>query len=265
MFSFLNKPAARQPAMPSAESDETPASTASDSQIFLLLTRVCMQHSLLKICIGETDAAFTSAILEVVPEQRYLVLDELTPEHGHKRLLNEPNIRVSTLLDGLPLSFRTRVTQIGDTDGLPYYRVPFPSNVCYAQRRQEHRVPVPANRAMAVSFFINESTEIKGDLRDLSPSGFCARITTLNLESEFAGAIGFCRIGLSPTLELTVEAQLCHLDNAPGRQVPRIGVRFVEMTPETRRHIEQHVAELDRRQQRARRRRREVRRLSELR
>jgi hypothetical protein len=48
-----------------------------------LIKRVFDGHCLMTIALSGIDDIYTSAIIEFIPEQGYIVLDELSPEGGH--------------------------------------------------------------------------------------------------------------------------------------------------------------------------------------
>lgn len=227
-------------------SDED-ATEGEQAEIFILLKRALETRCLLTVFIGSDRTPYTSAILEVVREGRYLVLDELTPALGHERIQAEPRIEVRALVEGIELRFETRVTQIGAQDDLPYYKVAFPQEVIYAQRRRQHRVTVPLSQGFEVIVTFADEQELRGELRDLSVGGLCARIRSGTIDpKQDRHALASCRILLPDERSILSDIEILHID-APSRpRVPRIGARFVDPAPAMLRRIEQFCAELDR-------------------
>lgn len=223
------------------------ATESEQAEIFILLKRAFESRCLLTVFIGSDRTPYTSAILEVVRDGRYLVLDELTPALGHERLQAEPRVEVRALIDGIELRFDTRVTQIGAQDGLPYYKVAFPQEVVYAQRRRQHRVTVPLSQGFEVIVTFADEQELRGELRDLSVGGLCARIRSGEIDpKQDRHALASCRILLPDERTILSDVEILHID-APARpRVPRIGARFVDPAPAMLRRIEQFCAELDR-------------------
>jgi c-di-GMP-binding flagellar brake protein YcgR len=219
-----------------------------------LLRRVLEQHLLIKVQIGDNRRdAYTSTILELVPEQNYLVLDELMPVDGHALLAPGTGITVHALLDGVGLEFASEVSRIGVSGGLPYYQVPLPMKLDYQQRRQEHRVAVPMNRGIKMHFQFPPDLTASGELRDLSAGGFCARLRSAQPHGvALGGLVASCRIELHPAEEIVADAKILHVDGPTTGRVPRLGASFVDLTPDIRRRIEHYVAELDRLQRRSR-------------
>lgn len=229
------------------------APDGQQADIYVLLKRAFETRCLLTVYVGPERTPYTSAILEVVRDGRYLVLDELTPSRGHERLKTEPRIEVRALVDGIEMRFESRVAQIGEQDGLPYYKVDFPTEVVYAQRRRQHRVPVPLSQGFEVIVTFADEQELRGELRDLSVGGLCARIRSGKLDATHdRNALAGCRIVLPDDRSIVCDIEILHIDAPARTRVPRIGARFVDPSPATLRRIEQFCAELERLQVRVR-------------
>ena len=224
-----------------------------EAELFILLKRAFDSRCLLTVYTGPDRTPFTSAILEVVRDERYLVLDELTPTVGHALIARDPCIEVRALVEGIELRFETRVTQIGEQDGLPYYKVAFPAEVAYAQRRRQHRVTVPMSQGFEVIVTFADGEELRGELRDLSVGGLCARIRSGEIDPDYdRNALASCRILLPGDRSIICDVELLHIDAPPRPRVPRIGLRFVDPSPSAARRLEQFCAELERMQVRVR-------------
>lgn len=249
-FKFLHSP--ETPDRSDPEPSDPEDWENAPAHIYLLLKRVFDHHSLLTVYIGQRPEAYTSAILEVLRDERYLVLDELTPRSGHLQLSADPYIQVRAVLDAVELKFQSRVTQISDLDGLPFYKVPFPERVSYPQRRRAHRVAIPLSRGIPVRFVLADERELECELRDLSPGGMCARIRGARLDVSLEiGDIAMCRIGLPGQRHIVTDTEICYVEDPISGRVPRIGARFINVSPEQARRIAQYCAELERQLRRA--------------
>lgn len=232
-------------ARPNPDTDSAPDVDQTD--IYILLKRAFEMRCLLTVCVGDERAPYTSAILEVVRDGRYLVLDELTPASGHARIRQEPRIEVRALVEGIEMRFESRVDQIGEQDGLPYYKVAFPQEIIYAQRRRQHRVTVPLSQGFEVLVGFADEQELRGELRDLSVGGLCARIRSGTIDpTHDRNALASCRILLPEDRMILSDIEILHIDAPPRPRVPRIGCRFIDPAPAVLRRIEQFCAELDR-------------------
>ncbi|MSQ67302.1 MAG: hypothetical protein EXR83_03785 [Gammaproteobacteria bacterium] len=243
---FSRKRPADVPREPAAHGAKLPI----DPEIQLVLRRVFNDHALLTIHIAGHPDAYTSAILELVPEQGYLVLDELTPASGHALVLSGTQFHVRGTVEGIALRYTTTVSQIGEHNALPYYQVDFPATIDYPQRRRQYRVTVPSNRGFDVEFRMADGRQLSGELGDMSVGGFCARIRTGVFESlRDAHQRATCRLLVPNAQPIIAEVEILHLDALPRPRVQRARVRFTSnISPTTARRVAQFCAELERAQ-----------------
>ncbi len=222
------------------------------TEIHLLLKRAFEQRRLLTVHVGADPQPYSSAILEVACNGRYLVLDELVPRRGHERLARGATLAVRTIVDNVTLRFASRVTDIGGRDGLPFYRVSFPAGVSYPQRRRGHRLAVPLAASVRAMLLLPDERELTVELRDIAPGGVCLRLAPADNPLRLArGDVALCRIAITTQREIVADVEIRHLDVGVRDRVPRIGARFLNLGPTGQRKIEQYCAELDRRQRRA--------------
>ena len=218
----------------------------------LLLKTVCTEHYLLDLRFAHGPEAYQTAILELVPEAGYLVLDALLPAAGDKFTGNLPTINVRTRVHGIDLKFHSVITQRGVVDGTPFYKVPYPEAIDYRQRRREHRVTVPLDKGIEVRFHSADGAIVIGEVRDLSPNGFSAQLPSGDpsiFEAEDLRVCA-CEIDLPRYGTMTAAIEICHVFPRHGRAAPRLGVRFLDLDPRMERRIERCVAALDRQQNR---------------
>ncbi|MGH8595158.1 MAG: flagellar brake protein [Gammaproteobacteria bacterium] len=224
------------------------------SHICALLRRMLDQRCLLTVQIGAQPNYYTSAILEVVHEYEYVVLDELTPADGHHRLKTDSRIHVRAVLDGLDVRFSSRVTQINTQDGLPYYKVPFPAHIDYPQRRQAERVPIPLQLGLPTSILLPDDRVLSGELRDISPGGMGMRVRLgVPIAATDCGHLAICQIIVDRDRDFVTDIEVCHIDRPVRGRVPRLGGRFVHLHPDQASRIEAFCAELAQRRSTAHR------------
>lgn len=224
-----------------------PPLTGVEAEIYVLLKRAFTARCLLTVYAGPAREAYTSAILEVVKEQRYIVLDELSPESGHVHIEAGREIEVRALVDGIELRFRSEILQIRQDNGLPFYKVAFPHEISYAQKRLQYRVSVPLHQGFEVSLVFSDEREASGELRDISLGGLSVRIRNGHVNQEAdRNALAMCRLALSKEHSIIADVEILHVHSAQKPRVPRIGARFVGLSPTTARRIEQFCAELER-------------------
>ena len=224
-----------------------PPPTGVEAEIYILLKRAFTSRCLLTVYAGPEREAYTSAILEIVKDQRYLVLDQLSPDVGHALVEADSNIEVRAIVEGVELRFRSEVLQIGQHDGLPFYKVAFPHEISYEQKRLQYRARVPLHQGFEVSLVFSDDREASGELRDISLGGLSVRIRNGHVNQEAdRNAIVMCRLAISKEHSIITDIEILHVHPAQKPRVPRIGARFVDLSPTTARRIEQFCADLDR-------------------
>ncbi len=208
----------------------------------------------LTVALDSSAGAFGSAILEVVAGTKpYIVLDELVPSQGLRRLKKHTLIDIITSLDGVEVAFRAIIDRVGQTNGIPYYRVPFPAFINYSQRRQDFRVPVPLARNLEVAVTFDRDTCKRGEIRDISVGGFCARLQDGALEPrQYAGRTALARIDFDEAKHIITKINASRIDSPAARRVQRLAAQFIGLDAAALRTIESLVAELDRHYRRLR-------------
>jgi len=227
---------------------------APDDDRHQALEQIHAAHCLLEVrCDGDEQAA-QSAIIELVPQRGYFVLGAFAPAFDPRRLAGSPQVHVRARLDGRDIRFTTRLLKQGGKQDAPYYMAAYPEHVDNPQRRREFRVNVPLAKGAQVVLRGTNGVQARGELRDLSPSGFSAHVDAvdcvrLGLANGWRGA---CSLDIDSAAELTGAIEVCHVKPAAEPLPARIGVCFVELDARSERRIERYVAELNRERARLR-------------
>ncbi len=147
----------------------------STTRITAILRPLQQQHSIISIAIPSAKRLFNSTLLEINPEQGYLLLDELHPREGHIRLSTAGKIGLSAHREGIEIKMILEISEIGADNGVAFYKVPFPKTIRYRQRRHIFRVPVSAAQSIQVELTDEQGTILHGELQDISAAGMCVR------------------------------------------------------------------------------------------
>ena len=213
----------------------------------LLLKSIYEAHCLLDIRLDADESAYLSAIIELVPDAGYLVIDTLAPAGGDARAARLPSLRVRTRLQGMEIKFASHIVQRGSQAGLPYYKLRYPQDIESPQRRSTYRVTVPFDRGVPVRFETRTRARVRGEIRDLSAHGFGARLLAgdvKNIQDE-CGQPTACEIDLPGHGTLRVVVEVRHMLPSRARSVPRVGARFMALDARSERQLERCMAELD--------------------
>lgn len=218
-----------------------------------LLRLMYNQHCLFTMRFAPSTAAYQTAIVDLDPVAGYLVLDALVPASGNALAVPHAIVLLQTRLRGIDIKFASEITSRGEHDGLPYYQIPYPKNIEYPQRRQQYRVKIPFNRGVQLRYFPAGGGYIGGELRDLSPSGFGARLLSgdFNCVRSTDMRQGHGEIDLAEGLTLKTAVAICHVVPANGRNAMRIGACFSELDRSAEHMLERVCAGFDRARLRA--------------
>jgi c-di-GMP-binding flagellar brake protein YcgR len=107
------------------------------------------------------------------------------------------------------------------------------------------------NWTISASIALDSDHCINAVLRDLSPSGFSARVDTplpdnseqLDYPIKFSLALGSGQL-------VEGELEICYVETPELREFRRLGARIVALSPRDQRIIDQCVADIDRQQSR---------------
>jgi c-di-GMP-binding flagellar brake protein YcgR len=216
-------------------------------RILALLQELVTARTLLGVGIAGTDEIRTSAMLEVVAERGYCVLDEFAPRLARELLVPGLRLTVDTVLRGARLRFRSILSDIGSAHGIEYYKVPLPEFVEHEQRRRFDRMILPIERAATVEFLDRDSRSCAGDVLDISAGGLSARLDPgsaprFRVHDVLPGAVLY----LAGQRHSTGPVEICHCEAPVQHKRARIGARFVAVPSHTARAIDGFIATLHR-------------------
>lgn len=248
-------PASAPLSYPLADADDTATHAIDlDDPRQTLLEQVFSRHCLLDLRFESTADAYQTVIIELVPEQAYMVLDELVPRSGNALTAHTPKISLTTRVDGMTVTFSSAICACGDDNHSPYYKVPYPKKIGSSQRRREFRVRVPINRGVQMRFNSSDGILLSGEVRDLSAHGFCSRLNhgEVGRLADNSRHQGHCDIAFPDGNSISATVEIRHVVPGSGRIAPLIGAFFVDLDARTERAIERYVVLLDREQARLR-------------
>ncbi len=219
----------------------------SATRITAILRPLQQQHSIVSIAIPSAKYLYNSTLLEVNPEQAYLLLDELHPREGHSQLSTSSKIGLSARREGIEIKMILEISEIGVDNGVAFYKVPFPTIIRYRQRRRTFRVPVSAAQSIHVELADERGNAFYGELQDISAEGMCVRFPpkTAIPEGEKAQILT-CTITLPDKKRVQGHFTLRRItQHEPSRNI-QVGGRFEQLDKVQARAIERFVLEIQR-------------------
>lgn len=211
-----------------------------------LLNRLKENRALVSVVINGGNEPFNSAILDVDREAGHVTLDELTPKHGHRQLVEARALNAYATLHGVAMHFAGHVQEVGNEDDIAFYRVAFPELLHYNQKRSAFRVQVPLGLDVPVQLQLTETdAPLAGQLRDLSAGGIGALIPAAT-ELEQGQIIPACNINLPGSGLITCALEVRFFKPTPDVPLARLGARFINLNGGQERAIMRSVNHLQR-------------------
>ena len=213
-------------------------------EITRLLTRVQQVRAVLTVTLESHEKRYTSSVLGV--EDSCLLLDELSPQDGHRRLKTGSELTVFGRLDGIELTFSTGITSIDTEMDICVYHSTLPDEIRYNQRREFHRVP--PSHPMAVKIRNPQGQSLESTIRDISLGGVSVQTAGAGHAAWLhQGAMLLCDlpIGRGATRVVT-PIEVCHVRQNPRNRTQVVGTRLTGLDPKQRRSIQRYIGGLER-------------------
>ena len=219
-------------------------------KIIALLMRASTHHVLFSVRLPEHEETFSTALLGIYDEHEFIILDELTPEQGHRRLKNGDVMQLSGRLEGVDLSFATSLLDIRENNGIAYYKTRLPATLEHRQQRNAYRIPA---RGAGIAFHGLRGKGIqqivKGYVNDLSRDG-AGIILTEGVELYKGEILPTCIISVPGEGEIGFSLEVCFCSKNRHPPVTRIGGRFKNIDAATLKKIRRCLNKMERAQRR---------------
>lgn len=192
---------------------------------------------------------FNSLVLEVNLPGRFILLDEMTPREGHQFAEAGEPFSLRASVNGIRVQAKDlKVAKVMSNDSGLYYRVTFPSQLLYLQRRDAFRAYVPASMMVNVTLNPEErEASFEGRVINMSATGF-----RFGLEGEIKPALETLeKLGavlsiphLDMLLECEIEIRFAAYD--PARKQTICGCRMLKLGRMEQQLINRFVTQLQR-------------------
>lgn len=219
----MNEPATNHLDVPLPDSEQI----TDPTRVACLLERLAKQHSLLAVLIPGHQEQYTTSIVGL--DGPYVLLDELLPATGHRRLLEVGALQVTGKLDGIDFRFIAMLDGVDQQDNMTTYRVHLPTRLDYRQRRMDYRAHIPIAQILRVIIDKGNEKMVEGELYDLSLGG-----VGMVLPGE-APALRprrwyDCAVEMPDESWLYCRIELCHARTIPAHERHLIGARFEQLS-----------------------------------
>ena len=213
------------------------------------LRRLKEAHTLLKVTVPGHNEICNTILVVINDAEKFLVLDKLHPEAGHKAFVEKKECKVHAQHQGVDMSFIAQLDEmIGSADS-PAYRIVFPAELLYHQKRSAYRAPIGASQDIEVTLTTEDKSVMAGKLHNVSTGGLCINMPLKNADGFKTGdMIPRCYFEASNGLSIESTVEVRNIKTDEDKKISRLGVRFIEMTPQELRAIQRFVLALEREQ-----------------
>ena len=232
--------------------------------IYRLMRRLQVKHTPLKLRFDSVADHYTSMVLAVNFKEGYILLDEVTPKWGDELMAKAIPFHFDSYHDGCKISAE-KLQAVGRAvkEDSPVYKVPFPAELHFLQRRQFYRAPVRLSLNINVRLGVSvppikrdeydniipqsPTWEHEGVLRDLSAQGCQIEAKgdlreTLPKNTEYS----CCHIIFPNGHLLDLGIAIRHVGYDEKRDISSLGCQLINMDPKLDRKISFIVNELQR-------------------
>jgi c-di-GMP-binding flagellar brake protein YcgR len=233
---------------PKTQNDQDSILLTSIDDIRVLLKNINNKHSLLSVIIPPYDEYFGSTIIEINNDENYLVIDELYPKEGHDRIKVGTQLSFNTQYSGAFVNFSGKIEAIGENNKAAYYKINFPKEVEYHQRRNTYRIAISIKETIPVNLVNEDEVLIKAELRDISHGGICLRFNSMPHHSSIKSGdyIPTCLIQVDENRKILSSLNICHVETIEETGTIRVGAEFAQISKIDQRELEHLIASLER-------------------
>lgn len=216
-------------------------------KIHKLLERLQVAHALISIKLSGTGGIFNSMILQVDSNRHWLIIDELHPEEGHKKLLELRKLSVFGDFDGVDIRFDGDLIEYGTESNIFFYRLNFPEKLKYFQRRSSYRVRVLRASTIPVKFIAADGATANGDLYNISAGGIAAKFSQHLPKSMARGeTVPECELAFPDGEKIVCPIEIRHVMAGKGNDQIVVGARFASLNKVQQRLLNRFIASIER-------------------
>ncbi len=217
------------------------------AKIYGLLEHVQASRALLSIKVPAAAKTYNSMIMEIDAGHRWISIDELHPEEGHRLFLAQRKLTVFGEYDGVDIRFDAQLLEVGIQSDINFYKIRFPDQLKYFQKRSSYRVRLMRATAIPVILMFGPGDYAKGDLYNISSGGLGIKFMRVIPKTPSPGqVIPECEIRLPDGENFFCALEARHMINIKSNDQALLGARFIKLNSAQQRTINRFIATLER-------------------
>ncbi|MDT8388549.1 MAG: flagellar regulator YcgR PilZN domain-containing protein [Thiogranum sp.] len=214
-------------------------------RIIALLRQLQAGHALLSMTVPGCSAIANTAILGIKDDRGFFLLDELSANVTHEAFLKAKKAVAKGRLNGTEMYFNCQLVKTGADDNMVLYAIRLPDEIIRKQRRNQFRLRLSPAVCVPVEVSDPDGCSTAGELHDLSTSGLGALLQTRHCpeHGQRLSRVSIALPGSAPFIT-ELEVRFSRIDKT--RHMLRLGGRFLTLTQQQERKLEQFLAEQQR-------------------
>lgn len=228
--------------------DKTKKEADNYSQLEILQRR----HSFIEVKFPRIEQSFQSMILELHPDDSFLVIDELYPAEGRQKLLEGDEAEIIAQVPGIKVAFFSKLLAREITEGLPVYRMELPEEIGSTVRRRSFRVYVEREANLAIDLGKIGEQSLSAHVVNLSADGIKLSLRgNVSKQLEKNRLLENCLIRLPNGIDIdaSIELRNIYTIRTPTLHTLAGGVLSIAI-PSQRTKLNQYLAAVQRKQRR---------------
>ncbi len=220
-------------------------SVRGQKRIISILRQLQADRELLSVTVPDCSATANTAILGIKEDRGFLLLDEFSSRVTHKAFLKGKRAVAKGRLNGAEMFFDCQLIKTGADDNMVLYAVRLPVEIIHRQRRNQFRLRLPPALCIPVEVSNLNGCSTAGELHDLSTSGLGALLQTGHCpqHGDLLSSVSITLPGATSFIT-ELEVRFSRIDET--RHMLRLGGRFLGLTQQQERKLEQFLAEQQR-------------------
>lgn len=223
------------------------------SRITTLLQQVMELPPLCSATLVNSDTIFLTSILDIQAENDLIIFDKLAPPSGNNILAKNRSLKLSTVLNGIPLSFDLKDIIIDESQSPVFYTANLPKKIYHPQRRSFLRI---GTHSTATDFQGTSNAGkmlLKGYVFDFSRGGIAVNFFTDCGDLLRGDTLTSCLINLPGNQILSFDLSVRSVKGiSRDNQKKQIGGYFENLSPQNQKKLDRFISALEREQIRKR-------------
>lgn len=236
----------------------------SKEGIYRLLRRLESKHTPIKLYFDSVADHYTSMVLAVNFKEGFFLLDEVTPKWGDELMAKAIPFGFDSFHDGCKISASgMQASGRAVKEGSPIYKINFPEELHFLQRRQFYRAPVRMSLEIIARLGVEVPPVIRDEYENIIPQkptwAYQGLLRDLSAQGGQIEVKGDLREAIPKNTEYTschlifpnhhlidIGLAVRHVAYDEKKDLSSLGCQFINMNPKLDRQISFVVTELQR-------------------